>query len=63
MFLWLAREHTTTFNREIAVMTGHRNPSTVSRQHRRISRCIEKDPEFSERWLGEAAAIRSRIRG
>jgi len=63
MFLWLAREHTTMFNREIAVMTGHRNPSTISRQHRMIWRCMEKDPAFSERWLGEVAAIMSRIKG
>jgi len=61
MFVWLARQHTSSENREIIEATGHTDPSTISHLYRRIGQELENDAAFCSQWEREAAAIISRF--
>jgi len=63
MFVWLAKEHTGSLNREIAAWIGYRSPSAVAQTYKRIRLRIESDAAFSLQWHREAAAIISRFKG
>jgi REP element-mobilizing transposase RayT len=61
MFVWLARQHTPSENREIIEVTGHTDPSAVSHLYRRTGQELESDAAFRSQWEREAAAVISRF--
>jgi len=63
MFIFLSKEKTFAFNREIAEMAGGLSPSAVTHQYKRILKRLREDRRFSKGWEKESTAIMSIIKG
>jgi putative transposase len=63
MFIYLSKERTSAFNREIAEMVGRVSPSGVTHQYKRILRRLETDRGILKEWEKELKSIMSFIKG
>jgi len=63
MFIYLAKEYTSAFNREISEKTGGLSSSGISHRYRRLKRKIEGGRKFRTVWNKEAKDIMSIFKG
>lgn len=59
MFICLAKEKTTAYNREIAEIAGYGDPSSIAQQYKRTARELEADRRLSRQWELEKEEIMS----
>jgi putative transposase len=63
MFIYISKEQTSAFNREIAELIGGVSPSGVTHQYKRILKRLETDRGLLKEWEKESKSIMSLIRG
>lgn len=63
MLIYLAKEYTSAFNREISEKAGELSPSGISHKYKRLKSKIEKDKKFRTAWNREVKEIMSHFKG
>lgn len=63
MFIYLAKQETTALNSEIGLRAGGIGSSAVSHQHERKLKSLEQDKKAMRKWLKDARAVMSFVRG
>ncbi|VAX34102.1 FIG00679443: hypothetical protein [hydrothermal vent metagenome] len=63
MFVYLAKEHTSALNREIAARVGDISASAVSHQYKRTGRKMEGNQKSARQWRKEVKELASRFKG
>ncbi len=63
MFVFLAKEHTSALNREIAARVGDVSASAVSHQYKRTGRKMQGNKKPARQWRKEVKELASRFSG
>lgn len=63
MFIFLSKNETSAFNREISEMIGGMGPSGVTHQYKRIVKRLEEDRRLRKEWEKESSKIMSMFKG